>query len=379
MTLAIAALAGGLLMTLALRVALARRRAPALPAPAAEPPPTAVLLPVRDEEENVEACVESLAAQSAPHRLRVIDDHSTDSTPARLARLRTTIPALEVLAARPLPAGWGGKVNALASGLAGLDEPWLLLTDADTRHAPDLLARAHAAVAAHRLDALSLAGRQVAAGGGEALVVPAVFALLDFLLGDWRAHARGEGRNPTANGQFFLLRRAALERIGGFEAIAGRLLDDVELARALVAGGFRVGFRGAGDALRVRMYRGFGATLAGWRRNLALFVAPRPLPTLAAAAALGAPAVALGGALALGDLPAALLAWALSALASALVRRRGERVWALAAPLDAALVAALLLLALGDRSARRQVDWRGRGIPLRGQAAEAADKRSKRP
>jgi len=379
MTLAAAALAGCFVAALALRVALARRRAPPLPAPAGQPPPTALLLPVRDEEENVEGCVASLAAQTAPLRLRVIDDHSTDSTPARLARLCSALPGLEVISARPLPAGWGGKVNALASGLAGLDEPWLLLTDADTRHAPELLARAHAAVAEHDLDALSLAGRQLAASGGEALVVPAVFALLDFLLGDWRAHARGDAATPVANGQYFLLRRAALEGVGGFETIAGRPLDDVELARALAAGGYRAGFRRAGGALSVRMYRGFTAAFAGWRRNLALFVAPRPLLTLAAATALSAPAAALAAALALSDLPAALLAWALSALASALVRARGERAWALAAPLDGALVAAILLLALGDRATRRQAPWRGREIPLRGPAAEAADRKSKRP
>ncbi len=355
-----------LLAAAALHVARARRRALPLPPPHPVPPPTAVLLPVRDEAENVAACVESLAAQSARPRLRVIDDGSTDATPRLLAALRAAHPALELLDARPLPAGWGGKVNALESGrtgLPGLTEPWLLLTDADTRHAPDLLARAHAAADEHRLDALSLSGFQVAGSAGEALLVPAVFALLDFLLGDWRPHARGEARSPVANGQFFLLRRAALERIGGFAAIAGRALDDVELARALATAGFRVGFRRAGEALRVRMYRGAGAAFAGWRRNLALFLAPRPT-TLIAAGLLLLPALALATALATRDLRAAAAIWTLSALASLLVRPSGQRLAACLAPLDALLLGALLLTALVDRARGRSAPWRGREVAV---------------
>ena len=81
--------------------------------------------------------------------------------------------------------GGSGKVNALASGFQGVATPWALLTDADTRHQPELLARAHAAAAEHRLDALSLSGRQLTAGLGESLLTPAAYALLDRMLGTW--------------------------------------------------------------------------------------------------------------------------------------------------------------------------------------------------
>ena len=374
MTLAFAAPAL-LLLAAALRVVAERRRAPPLPAPHSAPPPTAILLPVRDEAANVVACVESLAGQSAPARLRVIDDGSTDATPELLEALGRAHPGLEVLAARPLPDGWGGKVNALETGRLGVAEPWLLLTDADTRHAPELLARAHAAAAERRLDALSLAGCQETGSAGEALLVPAVFALLDFLLGDWGPHARGEASSAVANGQFFLLRRAALERIGGFGAIAGRALDDVELARALAAAGFRTGFRRAGEALRVRMYPGGRAAFAGWRRNLGLFLAPRP-GTILAALLLLLPAVALAAALLTGDLEAAATLWALSALASWVVRPRGQRALALAAPLDALALGGLLLTAHADRARGRRAPWRGRRVPL---ATSTENQEKKRP
>lgn len=362
--------AAALLLACALRLRAARRLAPPLPPlppPAAEPPPTTILLPARDEAGQIEGCVRSLAAQRGAARVVVVDDHSTDSTPRILARLAPELPSLRRLAARPLAPPWGGKLNALQSAIELEEEPpapWLLFTDADTVHAPELLARAHAAAAEHALDALSLAGRQHCRGAGEALLVPAVFALLDSLLGDWGPHARGEARPPVANGQFFLLRRAALERAGGLARIAGDPLDDVALAAALAASGARVGFRRAGAALEVRMYRGLAAAMAGWRRNLALFLGRRPLRlTLLCALALAAPAL-LGVLLGTGAWVAALGLYLAGTVASALTREGADARWAPLWPAELTLLGATLALATIDR-ARGRTRWRGREIPLR--------------
>lgn len=359
----VAALLGALLAALGLRIALARRRAGALPEPLQAPPPTAILLPLRDEEENAEGCLDSLLRQSAPGRVVAIDDHSSDGTARLLSEIAARSPRLEARSAPELPPGWGGKVHALSIGAHGATEPWLLTTDADTRHDADLLARAHAAAAEHGLDALSLAGRQETAGLIEGLVVPAVFVLLDALLGDWRAHERGDARSPVANGQYFLLRRVALDAIGGFTAIAGHPLDDVELARALSAGGWRVGFRRAGGALRIRMYRGARAVLSGWRRNLALFVAPRTAVALAALLLLLAPPLVAAVALVAGAPLAAVAIWAGGAAGSALGRgRHGRPLLALLYPADSLLVGITLLAAVADRSRGRLRPWRGRAI-----------------
>ena len=261
---ALVALLAAIWIALALALDLRRRQAPVLPNlpdSGAPPPPTTILLPVRDEEANLAACAATLVAQGGAPALRIVDDGSTDRTAAILARIARDEPRVTALAARPPAPGWGGKVNALATGFAGVSTPWILLTDADTRHQPDLLARAHAAAAEHRLDALSLSGRQLTVGLGESLLTPAAYALLDLMLGDWRPFARGEGPTAIANGQYFLLKSSALRAIGGFAAISGDPLDDVALAGALRAGGFRVGFRRAGAALKVRMYEGFDCVL----------------------------------------------------------------------------------------------------------------------
>ncbi len=364
--LALAVLAAAALLGGAAAIDERRRRAPALPPPL--PPdqasePATVLLPVRDEAGNVGPCLDSLLAQTVRPRVLVVDDGSTDGTAALVAARAAAEPRLALRAAGPLPAGWRGKLHALAAGLSGVETPWVLLTDADTRHAPDLLARALAAAAERRLDAVSVAGRQEARGW-ENLLVPPVFALLDALLGDWEAAAVGEGP-ALANGQFILLRRDALAAAGGLAPIRGAAIDDVALARLLRAGGARTGFFRSGG-LTVRMYRGLGEALRGWRRNLGGLFGGRPKVLAAALAATLLPAAGLFAALAAGRWVEAALLWTAGAAASALLRTGSGHApaWGLLWPADALLLAAGVALGAADYRRGRLSSWKGREMRL---------------
>jgi cellulose synthase/poly-beta-1,6-N-acetylglucosamine synthase-like glycosyltransferase len=355
-------LLGAGLLGLALRTEERRRTAPALPPPLPHPPETTVLLPVRDERLNVEGCVASLLTQTATPQVRVIDDGSTDGTAALVAARAAAEPRLELLAAGPLPAGWPGKVHALWVGSRGIETPWLLSTDADTRHDPELLARAHAAAAERRLDAVSVAGVQEARGLGENLLVPPVFALLDAFLGDWEAAADGAGP-AVANGQFILLRREAWEASGGFESVRGAPIDDVAIAAGLRGHGFRTGFfRAAG--LRIHMYRGFRETVRGWRRNLGALFSHLPGTAAGILTVLLLPALALAVALITGRWVEATLLWTAGAAASMLLRSGSGHppAYGLLYPLDALLLAGVLVLGIVDRRRGKTVRWKGRDL-----------------
>ena len=359
------------LFAAAAAVAAGRRRAPALP-PAGGDARVTVLLPVRDEEANLEACLDTLLAQPAVAEVVVVDDGSSDRTRELAAERAAAEPRLTLLDAGPLPAGWGGKVHALDAGWRHLGERpggppvWLLSTDADTRHHPEAAGRALAAAAARRLDAVSLAGRQEVAGAAENVLTPPVFALLDATLGGWRRAAAGDGP-PVANGQFILLSAAALVRAGGFAAVRGAAIDDVALVRRLAASGSRTGFFRAPHLLRVRMYRGAGAVYRGWRRNLGGLFGPRPWSAAVAALALLVPPATLAAALATGSWPAAAVAWALGAAASAWLRAgSGHRpAWGLAYPADALVLAATLAAGIADWRRGRLVAWKGRSVTAR--------------
>lgn len=356
---------------MALRTEEWRRRAPALPAPppapdgAGAPPGVSVLLPLRDEEENVLPCLDGLLAQTVRPRVLAIDDGSTDATARRVADRQREAPRLELLAAGPLPAGWRGKVHALAVGAAArVEMPWLLLTDADTRHHPELLARALRAAAERRLDALSLAGSQEAVGPLQALLVPAVFALLDTLLGSWEEAA--DGGPAVANGQFILVRREALARSGGFASVAAAAADDVALASRLRAAGCRTGFLRAPGLLTIRMYRGGREALAGWRRNLGALFGARPRTAAGAFAFLALSAGALLLALATGRFLSAAILWTGGAAGSALFRRGSDHppAWGLLYPLDALLLAGVLAAGALDWRRGRLASWKGREMRL---------------
>jgi hypothetical protein len=375
-TIALAAslLLGGCLLGLALRTQERRRRAPVLPPPDPRLPrgDVTVLLPVRDEERNVTACVESLLAQTAAPAVRVVDDGSTDATASLVTRMvtamrgtQTGVSRLQLTAAGPLAEGWPGKVHALWTGSRGVDTPWLLLTDADTRHHPEALARARTAARERGLDLVSLAGRQDARGVGENLLIPPVFALLDFLLGSWEAAADGEGP-AIANGQYILLRRDTWERAGGFPTVRAAPIDDVAIAVSARAAGGRTAFFRAPDLLRVRMYQGGGEAFRGWRRNLGALFSHQPGMVTAALAVFLVPPLALAAALLTRHWTEAALLWGAGAAASALLRSgsRNAPLWGLLYPADSLLLASTLLLGTLDRRRGRLVSWKGREMKV---------------
>jgi glycosyltransferase involved in cell wall biosynthesis len=389
---------------LAARTARHRRRAPPLPAATSAEEPAqsvsrngpfaaglqrvAVLLPVRDEEENLGPCLDGLLAQApppgfAPSEIVVIDDGSRDATRSIAADRAAAEPRLTVLDAGPPPPGWGGKVHALHRGYEHLRSAaagppgWVLSTDADTRHHPRLLARALAAAAEHRLDAVSVAGHQEVRGLAENLLTPPVFALLDALLGDWAPVARGDGP-PVANGQFLLMREPALARAGGFAAVRGVAIDDLGLVMALRRAGGRTGFFRAPDLLRVRMYRGASKVYRGWRRNLGGLFGGQPRLTAVVTAFLLLPFLLLIGSVRLamnGRTPtdrrrgtaAAGVLWASGAAASARLRASGGHhpAWGFLYPLDALVLGVTLLQGVRDWRRGSLLAWKGRGVTAR--------------
>ncbi len=353
-----------LMLFIALRVLAWRVRAPKLSAMREGLPEATVLLPVRNEEDNISECLGSLLQQVSIPRIIVIDDNSEDRTREIAQRFASQTHRISLFRAGELPAGWKGKVHALEAGLREVKTPWVLSTDADTRHHPELLARALATAQSRGLDSLSIAGFQETLGLGENLLTPAVFAALDGLLGDWRDVA--DGNSAVANGQFILVRTEALEAIGRFESVRGEPLDDVALASRLRAGGFRHAFFRAPELLRIRMYQGFSGTFRGWRRNLGAFLRGHAGRSTCLLFLLLFPVFLMLWGAFVRDWSAVLVIWIAGCLSS-MIFRAGSRHPAavgLLYPLDALLLGACILLGLRDAAKGRLAQWKGRAILL---------------
>ncbi len=234
-------------------------------------PEVSVIVPALNEEACLADCLNSLIKQSGvAFEIIVVDDYSTDRT----RQIAESFPRVRVISPPALVPAWTGKNNALWAGVQASRGEWLLFTDADTVHVPGSLARALTEAKEHGADMLSYSPEQTAVTFWERAVLPVVFAELAHQYPPKQVSDPGSPIT-AANGQYILIRRGAYEAIGGHRAIAGDLLEDVALARAVKYSGRKLRFRYGADSVRSRMYRNFRQLREGWTKNLALLF-PRP-------------------------------------------------------------------------------------------------------
>lgn len=231
------------------------------PARAADPiRRVTILVPARDEAAQLGDCVRSLRSQG---EVLVLDDQSSDGT-ADVARAA----GAQVITGEAPPAGWRGKPWACAQLAAATDDDVLVFVDADVRLAPDAVALAIGLLDETGLDVICPFPRQLAGSFAERLVQPLLqwswLTLLPLRLAE---HAPRPSLT-AACGQFVVVRRAALERAGGFPAVRDAVLDDIALVRAIKAAGGRGGVVDGSALATCRMYPGWPALRDGYRKSL---------------------------------------------------------------------------------------------------------------
>jgi chlorobactene glucosyltransferase len=268
---------------------------PAFPPRADGAPRISLIVPARDEEANIGACLRSLLGQDYPRNcfhIVVVDDHSADATATIVEDLVQAHPQITLIRSPPLPPCWTGKTHACAVGVraASPDSEWLCFIDADVRAAPCVLSSACQAAALRQLDLLSLMPRQELKSVAERLILPCGLILLSFVHDLRRSQARS-GQEVSATGQFMLVRRAAYEAVGGHTAVCRAICEDLEFARRLKRAGHAVLLMGGDTMLTTRMYTGWRTLWPGLAKNLV--------------DTLGGPAATVGIALA-----AVIFAWA---------------------------------------------------------------------
>lgn len=200
------------------------------PAVPQEFPDVDIIVPARDEAQTINCAISSLLAQDYAGRFRVIlvDDNSTDGT----AALAGTAPNLQVLRLESKPPGWSGKLWALAQGIAASRSPVVLLTDADIVHEPAHLSSLIAKLSVTRLELASEMVRLNCSSFPERALIPAFVYFFQMLYPFARVNDP-RSKVAAAAGGTVLIRREALERIGGIDAIKDALIDDVALARSV--------------------------------------------------------------------------------------------------------------------------------------------------
>jgi hopene-associated glycosyltransferase HpnB len=361
---------------------------------AAPVPRVAVLVPARDEAAVLPQTLPSLLRQDYPeYDVVLVDDGSTDGTASVARGLaaaagEAAVGRFTVVDAGAKPAGWAGKMHALARGVEAVlaasadrgEEPpaWILLTDADIRHPPASVSSLVAKAQRGGYDLVSVMARLSAAGAWERLLIPA-FVFFFHLLYPFRAVSRRSGPVAAAAGGCVLVRASALLGAGGFAAIHDALIDDVALARLLKARRRRLWLGLDPEIESVRRYA-FGDLWRMVARSafvqlgyrywrvplvalaLALFCAGPSAIVVASAVALlaGAGGAAAWAALALGAAARVLETWAILPWVRH-HRIRHFMFWSLAFPLAALLYAAMTVDSAWDHLRGQGAAWKGRG------------------
>jgi hopene-associated glycosyltransferase HpnB len=242
---------------------LSSQRDDGTPVPLAAWPRLAVVIPARDEADGIAACIGSLLRQDygGEWSITLVDDGSTDGT-ADIARQTAAglgaARRLAVLAGAPLPAGWTGKLWAVAQGIeeAGrLSPDYFLLSDADIVYAPDVLSRLAARAQAGGLVLTSLMVKLRCKSLAERALIPAFIFFFEMLY-PFAWINRPQSATAGAAGGCMLVRADALRQAGGIATIRNALIDDCALAGVLKAQG-PIWLGLTDEAHSIRAYPGF--------------------------------------------------------------------------------------------------------------------------
>lgn len=192
-------------------------------------PLVSVMVPARNEKENIESCLCSLLQQDYPNfEVLALDDSSTDGTFDVMQHLATTDRRLRIFKGKPLPPGWAGKCYACHQLAQEARGEWLLFADADTICQPWAIRSTLAIAQKYNLSLLSGFPRQKLTGISSNIVIPILFY---FIIMSWFPlwwFHRSPGTRPTLPiGQFMLFKKQEYYRIGGHELVRSRIMEDV--------------------------------------------------------------------------------------------------------------------------------------------------------
>ncbi|HEY1190910.1 MAG TPA: glycosyltransferase family 2 protein [Gemmata sp.] len=231
-------------------------------------PHVSVLIPARNEEHRIAACLRSvLASQDVELEVIVLDDASTDRTAEIVRAIAAEDPRLRLEHAPPLPNGWSGKQHACFALAKRAQFDTLTFLDADVRLRPDALPRMARFLRESGCDLVSGFPRQETGTLLEKLLIPLINWLLLCWLPLWGMRRVRWSAFGAGCGQWFMTTRAAYEKVGGHSAVKASFHDGLTLPRAYRKAGFWTDVCDATDLATCRMYHSASAVWFGLAKN----------------------------------------------------------------------------------------------------------------
>jgi glycosyltransferase involved in cell wall biosynthesis len=227
-----------------------------------------VLIPARNEEANLAACLESALRQGVTVREALVyDDHSTDATPDVLAAYAAGNARVRAVDPRPLPSGWLGKNFACARLAEEARGEWLLFLDADARLAEGAVARMVEEARKRDLTMLSAWPSLTMLSFWEKALMPMLNFVVFSLFPAPLSLIRDEASLGLAHGACILVERASYRAVGGHAAAPYEIFEDQSLARLWRKQGRRGLCLDGQGVVGVRMYSSLAGIWRGFQKN----------------------------------------------------------------------------------------------------------------
>lgn len=227
-----------------------------------------VIIPARNEQDDLEETVRGLLAQEdVDLRIFIVNDHSTDNTAAIADRLVADDDRVAVIHDPPLKPGWFGKVNAMQQASELVSAPDLLFCDADSQLRPRCLISAWHERERLKADLISLCPLWVCESFWENALLP--HCLLTGTVQFMPPSVNDDASNAAAAaGAFILVRRDVFVAINGFDAVKTEMLDDLEFAKHVKRSGYRTRFKLAPNLISVRLFKDNAGAFWGLTKNV---------------------------------------------------------------------------------------------------------------
>ncbi|MEZ9363757.1 glycosyltransferase family 2 protein [Vibrio sp. 10N.286.49.E11] len=238
-------------------------------------PTVSVIIPARNEEDNIEISLGSLLKQSYPKdkfEVIVVDDFSTDSTRAKVEALISKFDVnARCISGRTLPTGWLGKSNACMAGALNASGEYVYFIDADTDSAPAMLQSVIDFAIQQKTDLLSFNPKQTFASVAEKATLPGIFLSIASYMNFKNSNDMTK-EEAIANGQAMLFTRKSYDAVGGHAAVANAISEDIAFAKVMKVNGFKIFWAFADKLMSTHMYSDFNSIWAGFSKNMNLIV-----------------------------------------------------------------------------------------------------------
>ncbi|RWZ60795.1 glycosyltransferase [Halobacillus fulvus] len=233
-----------------------------------EPPKVSLLIPLRNEERNVEGLIQSLKKATYPNlEILLLDDHSEDRTFEKLEEEIHSDQRFTILRGKQLPEGWNGKVHACHQLSQAAQGDYYLFLDADARIAPDVIERTIATLKRKGASMISGFPNYPNDHFLGHMLVPLQHMIIHLHLPLLIANWTKKPMFTAACGIFIMIEKQAYVAIGGHESVKNSLVEDVHIAREVKKHGYKMVLANITSSVLSYMYHAPQETWEGFKKN----------------------------------------------------------------------------------------------------------------